>query len=66
MLRINLKTEKTEGVDIEELVRKTDGYSGADIALLCREAAYIPMRRKLKREREREKDGGLGKRLDNL
>ena len=62
MLRINLKTEKTEGVDIEELVRKTDGYSGADIALLCREAAYIPMRRKLKREREREKDGGLGKR----
>lgn len=43
MLRINLKTEKTEGVDIEELVRKTDGYSGADIALLCREAAYIPI-----------------------
>lgn len=60
MLRINLKDEKTEAVEIEELVKKTDGYSGADIALLCREAAYMPMRRKLKRE------GGLGKRLNNL
>ncbi len=39
------------------MVRRTDGYSGADIANLCREAAYMPMRRKLKSE------GGLGNKL---
>jgi SpoVK/Ycf46/Vps4 family AAA+-type ATPase len=47
-------------VELEDIVNKTDGYSGADIALLCREAAYMPMRRKLKLE------GGLGKKLNNL
>jgi katanin p60 ATPase-containing subunit A1 len=61
MLRINLKEVQLEAsVDLEEVVKKSDGYSGADIALLCREAAYMPMRRKLKRE------GGLGKKLNNL
>lgn len=38
-------------------MKQTDGYSGADIANLCREAAYMPMRRKLKKEK------GLGKKL---
>jgi katanin p60 ATPase-containing subunit A1 len=32
------------------LARKTDGYSGADIKCVCREAALLPMRRKLKTE----------------
>jgi katanin p60 ATPase-containing subunit A1 len=32
------------------LVNKCDGYSGADIANVCREAAMLPMRRKLKEE----------------
>jgi SpoVK/Ycf46/Vps4 family AAA+-type ATPase len=49
LIRINLKNEKTDEIDFEEIVKQTDGYSGADIANLCREAAYMPMRRKLKR-----------------
>lgn len=60
MLRINLKNEKLDNVDMEELVKGTEGFSGADIASFCREAAYMPMRKKLKRE------GGIGKRLGNL
>ncbi|MHA1595679.1 MAG: AAA family ATPase [Candidatus Baldrarchaeia archaeon] len=31
-------------VDFDKLAELTDGYSGADIALVCREAAMIPIR----------------------
>ena len=36
-----------EDVDFDVLVGKTDGYSGCDVANVCREAAMMPMRRKL-------------------
>ena len=39
--------ELEEGIDWEHLVKMTDGYSGADISNVCREAAMMPMRRKL-------------------
>jgi katanin p60 ATPase-containing subunit A1 len=48
LFKINLK-----GIDLEssikwdELVKKTEGYSGADLSNVCREAAMMPMRRKL-------------------
>ena len=48
MFRINLKEIKTASdVNFDELVKQTDGYSGADIANVCREAALMQMRRKL-------------------
>lgn len=45
---INLRGIKIdEDVNWEDLVNKTKGYSGADIANVCREAAMMPMRRKI-------------------
>lgn len=45
---INLRGVKADAdVDWDELCRRTDGYSGADIANVCREAAMMPMRRKI-------------------
>ena len=48
MFNINLKGIKlSEDVDMDKLVQLTDGYSGADIANVCREASLMQMRRKL-------------------
>lgn len=56
LLDINLKDEKVDqDLDWETLLSKTEGFSGADISSLCREAAMFPLRRKLKEE------GGLQK-----
>ena len=51
LLEINLKTlPKDEDVDLDELAAqmKEGGYSGADITNLCRDAAMMPMRRRIK------------------
>ena len=48
LFKINLKgVRAAEDVDFGKLVAKTKGYSGADIANVCREAAMMPMRAKL-------------------
>lgn len=48
MFKINLRTVTvSEDVDWEKVVKATDGYSGSDIANVCREAALMQMRRKL-------------------
>jgi len=48
MFNINMKGIKVqEDVDLDKLVKLTDGYSGADIANVCREASLMQMRRKL-------------------
>lgn len=48
LFTINIKGVKAaEDVDFDKLVKKTKGYSGADIANVCREAAMMPMRKKL-------------------
>lgn len=48
MFKINMKgTQTSDDVNLDELIKLTDGYSGADIANVCREAALMNMRRKL-------------------
>lgn len=48
MFKINLKGVTVEdGIDFDRIIKSTDGYSGADIANVCREAALMQMRRKL-------------------
>jgi katanin p60 ATPase-containing subunit A1 len=45
---INLKNTKlSKDIEYDILVEKTKGYSGADINNVCREAALMPMRRKI-------------------
>lgn len=47
MFKINLKDVKLEeGIDFEKLVKLTEGYSGADISNLCRDAAFMNIRKK--------------------
>ncbi|ADT84250.1 CDC48 family AAA ATPase [Thermococcus barophilus] len=42
------KMPLSEDVDLKELAKRTEGYTGADIAAVCREAAMNAMRRALK------------------
>ena len=46
VFNVHLKNMKlADDVDVNELVEKTDGYVGADIEAICREAVMIEMRR---------------------
>ena len=49
LLQINMKgLEIEDDIDWELIVNKTEGYSGADLSNVCREAAMMPLRRRLK------------------
>jgi katanin p60 ATPase-containing subunit A1 len=53
LFEINLKTVKLgEDAKLEDLVRRTDGYSGADVTLVCREAAMMGLRKRLAEARQ--------------
>ncbi|CAI9114069.1 OLC1v1014688C1 [Oldenlandia corymbosa var. corymbosa] len=48
LIRINLKSiEVAADVDIDEVARKTEGYSGDDLTNVCRDASLNGMRRKI-------------------
>lgn len=38
ILSLHLRNRPTQNVDLDDLARRTDGYSGADLALVCRTA----------------------------
>ena len=49
IFQVHLRDVKTDGsVDLDQLSRQTPGFSGADIANVCNEAALIAARRKKK------------------
>ncbi|XP_020223152.1 katanin p60 ATPase-containing subunit A1 [Cajanus cajan] len=48
LIRINLKTvEVAPNVNIDEVARRTEGYSGDDLTNVCRDASLNGMRRKI-------------------
>ncbi|XP_010537950.1 PREDICTED: katanin p60 ATPase-containing subunit A1 [Tarenaya hassleriana] len=48
LIRINLRTvEVATDVDIDEVARRTEGYSGDDLTNVCRDASMNGMRRKI-------------------
>lgn len=49
MLRRHLEDRSAPDVDYSKAAESTEGYSGADIELVCREAAMMPVRRLLRR-----------------
>jgi len=46
ILKVHTKSMPLEGVELNELAEELDGYTGADIEGLCREAAMIALREK--------------------
>lgn len=48
IFKVHTKNMPIKDVDLNELVRRTDGYSGADIEGICREAALIALREDIK------------------
>lgn len=46
LFKINMREiEVDEDVDLEDIAKRTDGYSGADVANVCRDAAMMSVRR---------------------
>ena len=45
MFRKHLSDRSTSDIDFHEIAKLTEGYSGADIELVCRESAMMPVRR---------------------
>lgn len=55
IFRIHMKGKSIQDVDLNELARMTDGYVGADIEAICREASIVALREIIKPNSTREK-----------
>jgi transitional endoplasmic reticulum ATPase len=51
IFKVHTRHMPLKDVDLNEMVRKTDGYSGADIEGVCREAALIALRVDIKSDK---------------
>lgn len=54
LFRINMKSvEVDDNVDLDELSQKSNGYSGADVANVCRDASMMSVRRIMESARKK-------------
>jgi len=51
IFKVHTRHMPLKDVDLSEMVRKTEGYSGADIEGVCREAALIALREDIKSDK---------------
>jgi transitional endoplasmic reticulum ATPase len=51
ILKIHTRDMPLDNVDLEKMAKDTEGYSGADLEALCREAALYSMRKDIKSEK---------------
>merc|ERR1712014_24204 len=52
LFEINLGTvKKAADVDMQDLVKRSDGYSGADVTNVCREASMMGLRKRMQKAR---------------
>ncbi|MGB9749171.1 MAG: CDC48 family AAA ATPase [Candidatus Woesearchaeota archaeon] len=56
IFKIHTSRMPLKGVDIEELAKKTEGYTGSDIEAVCREAAMLALRKNIKTKEVTKKD----------
>lgn len=56
VFKIHAKDMPLEDVSLEELADETDGYSGADIEAICREAAITALRKDIEADKIVKKD----------
>jgi transitional endoplasmic reticulum ATPase len=61
IFKVHTKGMPLNRVDTEKLVAATDGYTGADIEAVCREAAYMAMEEKSKKVSQAHFSAALGK-----
>ncbi|OYT31150.1 ATPase, partial [Candidatus Woesearchaeota archaeon ex4484_78] len=56
IFKIHTAKMPLKGVNLKELARKTEGYTGSDIEAVCREAAMRALRRNIKAKEVTKKD----------
>ncbi len=63
IFKIHTRNMPLDGVNIEELAEKTEGYSGADIEAICREAGMLAVREAISNLKEGKNIKEVAKKL---